>query len=63
MTFHELHFLGMSGDLWERVRGLGSETWKWFHRQSLYVPSARPFCESLLLGQIQDFTCCTVGFE
>ena len=27
-TFHKLHVLGMSNDLWDRVRGLGSETWK-----------------------------------
>ena len=24
----KLHFLGMNDDLWDRVRGLGSETWK-----------------------------------
>ena len=27
-AFHKLHILGMNGDLWDRVRGLGSETWK-----------------------------------
>ena len=27
-TFHKLHILGMNDDLWGRVRGLGSETWK-----------------------------------
>ena len=27
-TFHKLHVLGMDDDLWDRVRGLGSETWK-----------------------------------
>ena len=27
-TFHNLHVLGMNDDLWDRVRGLGSETWK-----------------------------------
>ena len=27
-TFHKLHVLGMNDDLWDRVRGLGSETWK-----------------------------------
>ena len=26
--FHKLHILGMNDDLWGRVRGLGSETWK-----------------------------------
>ena len=26
--FHKLHVLGMNDDLWDRVRGLGSETWK-----------------------------------
>ena len=25
-TFHKLHVLGMSDDLWDNVRGLGSET-------------------------------------
>ena len=25
-TFHKLHVLGMNADLWDRVRGLGSET-------------------------------------
>ena len=32
-TFHKLHVLGMNDDLWDRVRGLGSKTWKgceWF---------------------------------
>ena len=28
--FHKLHVLGMNGDLLDRVRGLGSETWKGF---------------------------------
>ena len=27
-TFHKLHVLGINDDLWDRVRGLGSETWK-----------------------------------
>ena len=27
-TFHKLHALGMNDDLWGRVRGIGSETWK-----------------------------------
>ena len=27
-TFHKLHVLGMNDDLWDRVRGLGCETWK-----------------------------------
>ena len=27
-TFLKLHVLGMNEDLWDRVRGLGSETWK-----------------------------------
>ena len=27
-TFHKLHVLGMTVDLWDRVRGLGSKTWK-----------------------------------
>ena len=26
-TFHKLDILGMN-DLWDKVRGLGSETWK-----------------------------------
>ena len=26
--FHKLYALGMNGDLWDRVRGLSSETWK-----------------------------------
>ena len=26
--FHKLHVLGMNDDLWDRVRGLGNETWK-----------------------------------
>ena len=25
--FHKLHVLGMNEDLWDRVCGLGSETW------------------------------------
>ena len=28
MTFHKLHVPGMNDDLWDRVRGLSSETWK-----------------------------------
>ena len=27
-TFHKLHVLGINDDLWDRVCGLGSETWK-----------------------------------
>ena len=27
-TVHKLHVLGTNDDLWDRVRGLGSETWK-----------------------------------
>ena len=27
-TFHKLHVLEINDDLWDRVRGLGSETWK-----------------------------------
>ena len=27
-TFYKLHVLGMNDDLCDRVRGLGSETWK-----------------------------------
>ena len=27
-TFHKLHVLGINDDLWDRVRGLGSKTWK-----------------------------------
>ena len=26
--FHKLHVLGMNGDLLDRVREVGSETWK-----------------------------------
>ena len=32
-TFHRLHVLGMNDDLWDRVRGLASETWKVFELQ------------------------------
>ena len=27
-TFHKLHVIGLNGDLWDRVRGVGNETWK-----------------------------------
>ena len=27
-TSHELHVLGMNDDLWDKVHGVGSETWK-----------------------------------
>ena len=27
-TFHRSHFLGMNDDLWDKVRGLGSESLK-----------------------------------
>ena len=27
-TFEKLHVLGINDDFWDRVRGLGSETWK-----------------------------------
>ena len=27
-AFHKLHVLGMNDDLWDKVHGLGSETWK-----------------------------------
>ena len=27
-AFHKLHVLRMKDDLWDRVRGLGSKTWK-----------------------------------
>ena len=27
---HKFHVLGMNDDLWDRVRGFGSETWKGF---------------------------------
>ena len=27
-SFHKLHVLVMSGDLWDKVRGLCSEAWK-----------------------------------
>ena len=27
-TLEKLHVLGKNDDLWDRVRGLGSETWK-----------------------------------
>ena len=26
--FHKLHVLGMNDDLWDKVREVGSETWK-----------------------------------
>ena len=26
--FHKLHVHGMNDDVWDRVRGLGSENWK-----------------------------------
>ena len=28
MTLHKLHVLRTNDDLWERVREVGSETWK-----------------------------------
>ena len=28
MAFHKLHVLGMNDDLWDRVRKVGSESWK-----------------------------------
>ena len=27
-TFHKLHVLGMNYELWDKIHGLGSETWK-----------------------------------
>ena len=27
-TFHKLHVLGINDNLWDRVGGVGSETWK-----------------------------------
>ena len=27
-AFHELHVLWRNDDLWDKVRGLGSESWK-----------------------------------
>ena len=27
-TFHKLHVLWINDDLWDKVRGLGNETWK-----------------------------------
>ena len=27
-TFHKLYVLGMNDDLWDRLHGLGSETWR-----------------------------------
>ena len=27
-TFHKLHVLGINDDLWDKIRGLGSEIWK-----------------------------------
>ena len=27
-TFHKLHVIWMNDDLWDKDRGLGSETWK-----------------------------------
>ena len=27
-TFHKLHVVGMNDDLWDKVRDVGSETWK-----------------------------------
>ena len=27
-TFHKLHVLGMNDNFWDRVREVGSETWK-----------------------------------
>ena len=26
--FHKLHVLGINDDFWDRVRGVGSRTWK-----------------------------------
>ena len=28
MAFHKLHVLGMNDDWWDRVRKVGSESWK-----------------------------------
>ena len=36
MTFHKLHVLGMDDDLWDRVRGLGSKTWKGWDETSFW---------------------------
>ena len=27
-TFHKLHVIGTNDDLWDKIRGLDSETWK-----------------------------------
>ena len=36
-TFHKVHVLGINADLWGRVDGLGSETWKGFEWLKLLV--------------------------
>ena len=35
--FHKLHVLGMNDALWDRVHGLGSETWKKCKRVELLL--------------------------
>ena len=37
-TFHELHVLGMSADLWDGVRGVGSELGKGVNESSFWGP-------------------------
>ena len=40
--FHKLHVLAMNDDLWDRVCGLGSETWKKCERVECLVILTRP---------------------
>ena len=39
--FHKLHVIGMNDDLWDKVRGVGSETWKGWERVELLVVLTR----------------------
>ena len=38
---YKLHVLGMNDDLWDKVRGLGSGTWKGCERVELLVVLTR----------------------
>ena len=40
-TLHKLHVLGMNDDLWDRVLGVSSETWKGCERVELLVVLTR----------------------
>ena len=40
-TFHKVLVLGTDGDLWDRVRGLGSENWKGYELVELLMVLTR----------------------